>query len=65
MFRIFLSWRYLTSRRTNFIGVVGIAVAVGAMIMILSIMAGFIDETKSVIRGNLADLVVKPWTGTL
>ncbi len=60
MYRTFLSWRYLRARLTNLIGIVGIAVAVGALIMILSIMTGFLEETKRTVRGNLADLIVSP-----
>ncbi len=42
MYKIFLSRRYLLARRTNWIGIVGIFVGVGAMILILSIMTGFL-----------------------
>lgn len=60
MYRWFISWRYLTTRLTNLIGIGGIAVGVGALIMILSIMTGFLEESKKVLRGDLADLVVQP-----
>lgn len=62
MYRTFLSWRYLVTRRANFIGVMGIFVAVGALILILSIMTGFLDMTRQMIRGGLSDLVVTPFT---
>ncbi|MFT6715140.1 MAG: ABC-type lipoprotein release transport system permease subunit [Planctomycetota bacterium] len=55
MYRSFLSWRYLTSRRTNLIGIGGIFVAVTALILILSIMTGFLNEARSSIRGSLSD----------
>jgi lipoprotein-releasing system permease protein len=60
MYRFFLSWRYLTARRTNIIGIIGITVGVGALILILSIMTGFLLETKKSLRGNLADLIIEP-----
>jgi len=60
MYRLFISWRYFHSRRTNLIGVVGIFVAVGALIMILSIMTGFLDESRRNVRGSLSDIVVTP-----
>jgi lipoprotein-releasing system permease protein len=60
MYRWFLSWRYLVTRPTNFIGIVGISVAVGALILILSIMTGFLVETRTLLRGGLADLIVTP-----
>lgn len=60
MYRSFLSWRYMTSRRTNWIGIVGIFVGVGALILILSIMAGFLDESRQMVRGSLADVIIEP-----
>lgn len=59
----FMSWRYLHRRRTNLIGVSGILVGVGALILILSIMTGFLDETRRTVRGTLSDLVVTPLFG--
>jgi lipoprotein-releasing system permease protein len=56
----FMSWRYMHRRRTNLIGVIGICVGVGALIMILSIMTGFLDETRATVRGTLSDVVVTP-----
>ena len=60
MFKTFLSLRYLRTRRTNWIGVSGIFVAVAALIMILSIMAGFLQESRDTLRGSLSDLIVQP-----
>lgn len=60
MYRSFLSWRYLWARKTNWIGIVGITVGVGAMILILSIMSGFLGETRAAVRGSLSDIVVQP-----
>ncbi|MEC8494195.1 MAG: FtsX-like permease family protein, partial [Planctomycetota bacterium] len=60
MFRTFLSLRYLRSRKTSWIGIAGIFVAVAALVMILSIMAGFLAESRRSLRGNLADLVIQP-----
>ena len=62
MYRWFLSWRYLVTRPTNYIGIGGITLAVGALILILSIMTGFLVETREFLRGGLSDLVVKPYT---
>ncbi len=60
MYRFFLSWRYLAARRTNIIGIIGITVGVGALILILSIMTGFLQSTKESLRGTLSDLIVEP-----
>ena len=59
MYKTFLSWRYMRARRTNWIGVVGICVGVGALIMILSIMTGFLEETKKSLRGGLSDILIE------
>lgn len=63
MYRSFLSWRYLVSRPTNLIGIVGILVGVGALILILSIMTGFLEMTRGTVRGTLSDLIVTPRQG--
>jgi lipoprotein-releasing system permease protein len=63
MYRAFLAWRYLRLRRTNLIGIVGIFVAVAALIMILSIMSGFLEESRRTMRGSLSDLIVLPYLG--
>ncbi len=65
MYRFFLSWRYMRSRRINLIGIVGILVAVGALILILSIMTGFLEESRKTLRGSLSDLIIEPRRGPL
>jgi lipoprotein-releasing system permease protein len=61
VYKSFLSWRYIVARRTNWIGVVGITVGVGALILILSIMAGFLAESRKTLRGSLSDLIIEPF----
>jgi ABC-type lipoprotein release transport system permease subunit len=61
MFKTFLSWRYMRRRRTNLIGIIGIFVAVAALILILSIMTGFLEEQRRSIRGSLSDIIVVPY----
>lgn len=63
MYRSFLSWRYLVARRTNLIGIVGILVGVGALILILSIMTGFLEASRKTVRGSLSDVIVAPVLG--
>lgn len=60
MYRNFLSLRYLRARRTNWIGVSGIFVAVAALILILSIMSGFLEEGRRHLRGSLSDVMIQP-----
>jgi lipoprotein-releasing system permease protein len=63
VYRSFLSWRYLSARRTNVIGIVGILVAVGALILILSIMTGFLEQSRDTVRGSLSDVILAPVLG--
>jgi len=63
VYRSFLSLRYLRKRRTNWIGTAGIALAVAALILILSIMSGFLAESRGILRGSLADLIIQPRQG--
>ncbi len=60
MYRSFLSRRYLTARLINLIGIGGVFVAVGALVLIVSIMSGFLEESRRAVRGSLADLLVLP-----
>src|SRR5258708_30261043 len=60
MYKSFLSWRYLLRRPVNLIGIAGILVGTGALILILSIMSGFLEETRRTVRGSLADLIIEP-----
>jgi lipoprotein-releasing system permease protein len=60
VYQTFLSFRYLRARPISWIGVAGIFVAVAALILILSIMSGFLAETRSHLRGSLSDLLIQP-----
>jgi len=56
----FLSWRFLTAKRINWVGIIGVYVGVAALILILSIMSGFLEQQRRMVRGSLAHLVVEP-----
>lgn len=60
MYRYFLSLRYIIMRPINWIGTLSIFVAVSALILILAIMSGFLEESRSHLRGHLSDVVVTP-----
>ncbi len=60
MYRYFLSLRYIVMRPINWIGTLSIFVAVSALILILAIMSGFLEESRSHLRGHLSDLVITP-----
>jgi lipoprotein-releasing system permease protein len=60
VYKTFLSWRYLLGRPTNLVGIVGLFISVGALVLILSIMTGFLEESKNAVRGGLSDFVIEP-----
>ena len=60
MYRLFLAARYVLSRRVSYLGMAAIAVAVGALIVVVSVMSGFLDETRTLVRGTTADVIVTP-----
>ena len=60
MYQSFLSWRFLTARRINWVGIIGVFVGVTALILILSIMSGFLDQQRRMVRGTLSHIVIEP-----
>lgn len=64
MFRVFLAARYVLSRRVSYLGMASIALAVGALIVVISVMNGFLGETRKLVRGTTADVIVLPMQDT-
>ncbi len=60
MFVWFLALRYLVARPVSYLGIVAIGLGVGALIVVLSVMNGFLEETRDLVRGTTADIVVFP-----
>ncbi len=60
MYRIFLSIKYLSSRIIPFLAMFAVALGVMSMIVVISVMNGFIVQTRVIARGTLADLTVTP-----
>jgi lipoprotein-releasing system permease protein len=50
----------LTARRINWVGIIGVFVGVTALILILSIMSGFLDQQRRMVRGTLSHIVIEP-----
>ncbi len=55
-----LAIRFASSRWINVVSVAGVALGVAALIVVLSVMNGFISEHRRLIRGSLADLTIQP-----
>ena len=55
MYAAALARRYLFARWIHLVGILGIAVGVLALVVVLSVMNGVIQETRRMARGSLAD----------
>ncbi len=58
MYKLFISLRYLRSRKISFFAIAGVAVGVMTLIVVLSVMNGFDQELRSRIRGTLAHIII-------
>ena len=58
MYKLFISLRYLRSRKISFFAIAGVAVGVMTLIVVMSVMNGFDQELRSRIRGTLAHIVI-------
>lgn len=57
-FSWFLALRYLRSRWVNVLGMFGVAVAVWALIVVVAVFTGFIEQTRGRIRNASPDILV-------
>ena len=60
MYRLFLALRYLWSRPISWVSMVGIWLSVTALLATVSIMTGFLRDTRDMIRGTTADMILTP-----
>ncbi|MEK7449583.1 MAG: FtsX-like permease family protein [Planctomycetota bacterium] len=58
MYKLFLAWRYLVSRRIIYFSIAGIAVGVMVLIVVTSVMGGFVRDVRARIRGASAHLTI-------
>ncbi|MFQ5504737.1 MAG: ABC transporter permease, partial [Planctomycetota bacterium] len=56
MYKYFLGLKYLLGRPINLLGIFGVAVAVWALIVVISVFSGFIRGVRAQIRGPAPDL---------
>lgn len=54
----FISFRYIKSRLITLFAVAGIAIGVMVLIVVISVMDGFIKEFKSRLKGSLSDIII-------
>ena len=58
MYKLFLTWRYLSRRPLSLVAVAMLSLSIWALVMVPSIMSGFQTEFHKRIRGTLADLTL-------
>jgi len=58
MYKLFLTLRYLRKRRIAFFAIVGVWLCVAMVVVVLSVMGGFLDTLKERSRGLLSDIVI-------
>jgi len=58
MYILFVSLRYLRSRKISFFAIAGVAVGVMTLIVVMSVMNGFDHELRNRIRGTLAHIII-------
>ncbi len=59
MYKFYICLRYLRSKKISFFSISGIAVGVMVLVVVLSVMSGFIREMRARIKGILSDIIVE------
>lgn len=58
MYKLFLTLRYLRTRRIAYFAIIAVTLCVTMVLVVMSVMGGFLDSIKQRSRGLLGDLVV-------
>ncbi len=64
MYKLFLCLRYLRSRIIAYFAVLAVALCVAMMLIVISVMNGFLDKIEQAAKGLFGDIVVEPETVT-
>ncbi|MCJ7545151.1 MAG: FtsX-like permease family protein [Phycisphaerae bacterium] len=59
MYKLFLCLRYLRSRIIAYFAVLGVALCVAMMLIVVSVMNGFLDRVEKAAKGLFGDIVVE------
>lgn len=62
---VFVGLRYLLRKKLSYLAMIAVAVSVGTLIVVMSVMSGFEDQLRAVVRGYLSDMTIEPQTGKL
>lgn len=59
MYKLLLSWRYLRTRFIALASIVSVTLGVATLIVVNSVMAGFVDQMQSRLHGILSDIEIE------
>ncbi len=59
MYKLFLCLRYLRSRIIAYFAVLGVALCVAMMLIVVSVMNGFLDRVEKAAKGLFGDIVIE------
>jgi lipoprotein-releasing system permease protein len=57
-FSFLLAWRQLVTRSVTIFGTIGVALSVWAMILVISVLSGFVGEWRVLLRGATPQLLI-------
>lgn len=58
MYKWFLAWRYLYTKLIAYFGIASVTLCVAMVLVVMSVMGGFLDTVRARSRGLLSDIVV-------
>lgn len=58
MYKLFLTLRYLRKRRIAYFAIAAVMLCTAMVLIVMSVMGGFLDQLKSKARGLLGDIII-------
>ncbi len=58
MYKLFLTFRYLRRRRIAYFAIAAVTLCTAMVLIVMSVMGGFLDQLKAKARGLLGDIIV-------
>lgn len=65
MYKLFLCLRYLRRRHIAFIAIIGVALCVAMVLIVISVMNGFLAKVEQAAKGMLGEVIMDATTGGL
>ena len=62
MYKWFLAWRYLNTKLIAFFGIASVMLCVAMVLVVLSVMGGFLDTIRARSRGLHSEIVLEGGT---